>query len=364
MRWRRVRTAAAYVILGGLASTASGAYLESGDDADVIRDTPVPARPIRVIPPEPPPGHENPVTRLVRQIRVGRPYVTANLTVFPLSVRNSASLPEVRTLEQALDNGWIVIREKRHAQVPVVAMRNDSRYHVLVLGGEVLCGGRQNRAARTDVLLPPRSPFIDIPVYCVEEGRWRGVHDEFGAAPGMVHPTLRLDAAIGASQTSIWRSITDRGRNLGLDTPTADYQGLLAEQSVRTRMTKISVPFLRLPGRDRIGAVAVVGGHVLGCDLFADERLFAELWPALLRSYTFDCMTRPAGKHHALNRHDIQRYLERVLSARFVPQPTPGVGRALQLGHTVTGTALLWRRRVVHLALSGAGYSIPLPLAR
>ncbi len=43
---------------------------------------------------------------------------------------------------------------------------------MVLLAGEILLGGKQNRVMTEDILLPPLSAPVDLQVYCVEQGRW------------------------------------------------------------------------------------------------------------------------------------------------------------------------------------------------
>src|SRR5262249_54771877 len=76
----------------------------------------------------------------------------------------------VATLDEAQGSGALLITERGSATVPELIVDNRGKTHVLLLAGEILVGGRQNRVLREDILLPPLSGPRPISVYCVEQG--------------------------------------------------------------------------------------------------------------------------------------------------------------------------------------------------
>jgi hypothetical protein len=51
----------------------------------------------------------------------------------------------------------------------------------LLLAGEIVTSGRQDRVIGDDRLVPARSDPIDLSVFCVEPGRWVAHSQQFGS---------------------------------------------------------------------------------------------------------------------------------------------------------------------------------------
>ncbi len=348
-------------LLGVLFSLAAPAAFLESDHGSSSQGSGVtrPEPPVEIIRPRPRPRPDNEVSDLVRRIRVENPYSHGHLLVFPLTLSPSTNPADVRTLDEAVQNGWILIREKGTPTVPTVAVRNESHRHVFLLSGEVLTGGKQNRVIRDDVLLPPRSGFIDVPVYCVQKGRWQGAQDSFGASPVMVHPRLRRSAAKGVAQDQIWSEIESYGRATGARSSTTDYHEMCESPAVRRRVDDLIPHFRRLPRRGTVGIVAVAGNRILGCDVFADSRVFTQLWDKILRSYALDYVAHRDWHRPSIGRGDVRTFLDRVYGAHCHDQGTPGVGRRVTIAGTVEGTALVWNRTAVHVNLHPAVWRHP-----
>src|SRR3989442_613728 len=117
--------------------------------------------------------------RLVTSVRVGEARAHGALLVFWLHAVTTAPPLAVATLEEARSRGDLVITEREQATVPSLVVENRGKIHALLLAGEILLGGKQNRVVTEDILLPPLSGPLTITVYCVEQGGWRGRAQHF-----------------------------------------------------------------------------------------------------------------------------------------------------------------------------------------
>ena len=86
-----------------------------------------------------------------------------------------------------------VWQEGRHdgAQVNALTLVNNSKRPLILLAGEIVTGGKQDRIIGKDRLVSAESDPIDLSVFCVEPGRWVGASGNFQKTPGMVQPSVR-----------------------------------------------------------------------------------------------------------------------------------------------------------------------------
>jgi len=361
------------LVVSGLA--ASAAYLESdvGRDSGQVEPDPPPRiipPPPPVPPPPPPPRHGPALPGLVRQFAVGAPVTRSGLTVFPLRLRHGRRMGIV-TLDEALRRDELAIREKGDGQVPWLLVRNDSRHPVFLLAGEIIVGGKQNRIVREDILLPPRSGWTEVSVYCGEQHRWRGGSAGFKSKGTLSAPSLRGMAARAATQDNIWREIEGQLDRAEVKSSTRSYQGFYESEAVRRKLDACVAAFPRFPDRGTVGCVIVSGRRILGCDVFFDPDLFARLWPKIIRSYAAEVVFTPRPEPR---RHDhriapfpsaemVRRFLDSVAAARFSERRTPGLGRAWRISGAVTGDDLEHNGEVVHAGLfSTHRWFRPIPL--
>ncbi|MEI6971760.1 MAG: DUF6569 family protein [bacterium] len=349
--------------------SSTGAYLESDGGHDDRRPLEIVHPPVPL--PRPMPESANPVSDLIRRLEVCSPYRHGGLTVFPLRVRRASSMDEIRTLDEAIRNDWIVVREKREAAVCELQVRNDSQHIVFLMAGEIVAGGRQNRILREDVLLAPESGFVNIPVYCVEQDRWAGKSERFTSAVSMAHQELRRSAMSGASQDSIWLAASAKAASAGVSSQTRNYQDIYDDRRVKRQIDNAVSRFDRVMSRDTVGAVSVIGNRIVVCDLFGDPRLFSRLWGKLCRSYALEDIaaidtTSGRWRDHTfeITVRDVERFLSGALGAEYAKRPSPSAGRTLQISGAVTGAAILWDSEAVHAVLF-PGFGVePMPMRR
>jgi len=338
--------AIALAVLAALAPVrpVAAAYLQS--DVEPSRRVIERHRPI--VRPRPRP---NPVRDLAERVETGNPTSYRGLTVFPLVLR-SARTSSIWTLDEALSGGWLDIVEKQDAQVAHVRVRNRSGQYVFLMAGEILAGGKQDRIVRDDVLLPPNSRAVDVPVYCGEQDRWTVTPGTFRGDGTLAAPRLRRMAAKAESQGSIWSEIDSQMKQAGVASATRSYRQVYLDGRMDSMLREYAVELRRIPRGQTVGAVFVSRGRIVGCDLFTDPGLLDRLWDKICRSYASDLVKdwhaprrhRPVG----ITRRDVQRFLERIADARIHRTTTPGVGDLYRLGGAVDGHALTWRSRVVH----------------
>ena len=127
--------------------------------------------------------------------KVLAPIRHGNLTVFPVVAAHSYDTQEFLTLDEGLRSGEVIVTESgsvqplirrrpplphNGAQVNQLVLVNNSKRPLILLAGEIVTGGKQDRVIGKDRIIPAESDPIDLGVFCVEPGRWVGSSDRFG----------------------------------------------------------------------------------------------------------------------------------------------------------------------------------------
>lgn len=290
----------------------------------------------------------------VLSLRVGRPISHDGLTLFPLlSGKNGANgkkIGEIRTMDEALEAGSLVVRESGRGVVETLVVENRGDAPVLLMAGEILVGGKQNRTLRQDVLLPPRSGEIAIPTYCVEEGRWREKTSKFDSGGTLAHPSLRKEALKAAPQAKIWGEVRERSQRAGVHSATGDVQAYYGDKKVAQAVEKGAEEIEKrgFP-TDALGVIAVRGDRVVGVDIFADPSLFAKLRRKVIKTYLLEDPWKI--KPVAAGEKEVEGVLRLIADKAWESVPSPGVGRLFRLEGKSAGTALVYRAGVVHVAV-------------
>jgi hypothetical protein len=159
--------------------------------------------------------------------RVGSPVSYENMTVFPVLSGVEADTSGFETLDEALASGDALITEGSSgmrrtrggtrpavysgAQVNQLALINRGKRPLLLLAGEVVSGGKQDRIIGKDRIVPAGAEPLPLDVFCVEHGRWTGGSDEFVAAKTIVKPSVREKAAVDQDQGKVWAAVRGEG---------------------------------------------------------------------------------------------------------------------------------------------------------
>lgn len=297
---------------------------------------------------------EPPVAGLLAGLHVRTPSRHENLTIFPLSGGRIGST-SYALLDDAISSGAVKVQEKDGGEVNTVRMRNTGKGYVFGIAGEMVSGARQDRMLQDDVLLPPNSGWIDVPVYCTEHGRWSGT-ESFGTKRQMVAGRVRERAAMSGSQSEVWAEVDAAHDALGLSAPTKAFARVYDEPKVQQQVEAYEDRLSRIPEvtPGARGALVTVGARVVCVDVFGSPALFRKMWPKLLRSYVIDAVSQhPVGR---LSESQARQFIRDAARASLTARPTVGAGALYRIrGRAASGSALIHEARVVHLDLFPMG---------
>ncbi len=316
-------------------------------------------------------GAQKPERPYLNGWRLAEPVVYENLSVFPVVSQRWAETSGFSTLDEALASGDAVVTERGGeilrrtrdgqpvpyqgggASVNQLVLINRGSKPLLLLAGELISGGKQDRIIAKDRIVAPGTDPLPLDVFCVEHGRWSS-SGQLSAAKLMVHPSVREKAAVDQKQTAVWDAVrsgtTARSDSataaasprlsresiagvIGSAAPSESYKGIYQSSPVGSSVEgfaeEVARRFARatanLKGEHVVGVVVAYGGEVAWSDIFASSRLFERYWPKLLRSYAVEALARPQTKEQA-SLNDAREFL-RPLAGREKVESEPGVYR-------------------------------------
>lgn len=316
-----------------------------------------------------------PAAAVRRAIAGVRPIVTMwrdGLTVIPLISAEADRAPEYLTFGEAQESQAIEVQEADVQVVPTVDAATKGPTPVLILGGDTIIGGAQNRIINITILLKAASKTA-IPVSCLEVGRWNDGRRFASAAPvdhamrAMVaeQVTRGAEASRGATprfaadQGAIWHEIDERQGRASMHSPTQALHDLYRSEEQTLEEMARAFP---MPAGAR-GVAIGIHDRMVGLDLFDSAATLERQWPRLIgsaasalldrqRAIAADAVRKPRHRH--VDSGALDRMLERATTALADAAATASVG----LGHDVrftapklVGTALVHDRRAIHVAL-------------
>ena len=300
-------------------------------------------------------GRSPELERALGGLILGPATVQGGLAVLWLLARDLAGRPplEILTLDESRARGVLTVLERPQASVPDLIAENRGKTHVLLLAGEILIGGKQNRVLREDLLLPPHSGPRNIAVYCVEQGRWNEGRKDFESRGSVVQPSVRSQVLQKAEQSRIWSGVAAASRSVAAPSATGSYQAIYDKPEVKVHLEHTTRSFEPAVAPTAVGAAVFVGPNLAGVDCFHAPGLFAREWPKLLRAYALDAYGTAAGAwDEAAGRARADGLLRAAARVDGGTRGSVGVGRLFEFAlDGRRGAALLFEGQAIHVAI-------------
>jgi hypothetical protein len=297
--------------------------------------------------------------------KVLAPIRQGNLTVFPVVVTSSRDTREFLTLDEGLRSGEVVVTEAgsvqplirgRNRPIPVhegaqvnqLVLVNNSKRPLLLLAGEIVIGGKQDRVIGKDRIVPAESEPVDLGVFCVEPGRWVAKSANFGVLGGnMAAPSVRMRAMNDKDQQKVWSSVRSAQSVIAgaVTAPesievqaTSSYATVMDNKAVRRKLDAVAAPIERdysrlmrdLRERNAVGVVVAVDGEIIWADIFASTQLLEKYWPKLVRSYATDALVSEA-KAREVSLNSAQAFVDRLDGNHETVEREPGLYRHTEI---------------------------------
>ena len=314
------------------------------------------------------------------------PISHGDLTIFPVVSSMTHDTAQFLTLDEGIRSGEVQVMERGNiggmirrmphgrpytdsAQVNQLVLVNNSKRPLILLAGEVVTGGKQDRVVGKDRIVPAESDPVDLSVFCVEHGRWVGTNGKFDThASVMAQPSVRKRAMADADQSKVWEAVSSakttmsarvaapavaghdaEGEISGMASSasrfslqqldaTSSYAKVIENGAVRQQMQAITEPMQKayesvirqLRNQNAVGMVVAIRGRVVWADIFASNALLSKYWPKLLESYAAESLTVPGTPGEA-SMKDAERFLNGWEARHETVDSEPGLYRQREL---------------------------------
>ena len=281
-------------------------------------------------------------TTVLHSTAIGRPITKRGVAIFPVYRPGSST----SALGLARPGEGFEVREKASPTVPILEVENSNPEPVVLFAGETLEGGRQQRVLNQSVIIPGQT-VADIPVSCVEQGRWHG-SSQFRGVGEMAPPEIRRSANV-RDQGAVWSDV-DRlltAHRLRSDTSALDEYFRSRPASHDTELIDEIASWGPLP--EQTGIVVMNAGDVVSFDLFGDPAMLASMWATLIGSAFGSGITSGSSSTNRADKAlNFLRRFEREVRGPL-GRSDFGLGEWRQVvTERVTGQALALDGRLVH----------------
>lgn len=343
--------------------------------------------------------------------RVLKPIQSGDLTLFPVVRDDGKASPSdpFLTLDEGLKSGEVEVTEagrvqglvrsrggaaqQRYSgdQVNTLVLVNNSKRPLLLLAGEIVTGGKQDRIIAKDRIVPAGADPIDLSVFCIEHGRWTESSAKFGSSAKaanesiMVQPAVRQQAMVAKDQQQVWESVHGAIASMAVAAApppvarpgsappagggdvmagnaalgTTSYAKAMQAPAVSAKVDQEAAGLVELREQalatlseeHAVGVVVAVRGEVIWADIFSDPGLLARYWTKLVRSYAAEELGS-SKTHAAATVADAQRFLDTPMHGTEDSQGEVGVYRCREVKSGGTDMFTL------EALLPGTGYDV------
>jgi hypothetical protein len=312
--------------------------------------------------------------------KVLAPTTQDNLTIFPIMTDFSRDTHAFLTLDEGLRSGQVVVTEegastglirprprvrsspeapvieprrfREGAEVNRLVLSNNSDRPLILLAGEIVTGGKQDRVVGRDRIIPAKGGPIDLGVFCVEPHRWVEMSARFGGFNfAMAQPSIRLQAMARKDQQGVWDQVAKSRESVaatlspsaaGSLPETSSYARSLGNNVVQRELDAVAAPIehsydklmSELRAEHAVGAIVAINGEIVWADAFASTSLFDKYWPKLIRSYAAEAVSarwHPLKPGTPPTRNDAQMFLEDLNARSENVESEPGVYRNTEI---------------------------------
>lgn len=348
--------------------------------------------------------------------RVLAPIESGNLLLFPVVESGKMPASPFITLDEGIKSGQVEVTEAgnvrglvrprpirgrtddgvfrshplpdppvyRGDQVNTLVLVNNSDKPLLLLAGEIVTGGKQDRIVGKDRIVPAQSDPIDLGVFCIEHGRWTEDTATFKSsanAPAqslMVQPSVRAKAVVDKSQQEVWDSVhgsiagalaaprpgidAGRAQPVGPDANslgTTSYARAMQSTAINEKVDEAAAPLMKsrdqvlqkLREEHAVGVVVAVRGDIVWADIFSDTDLLSRYWIKLVRSYAAESLMADRTRS-APSIAEAQHFLDAPSGGTETSIGSVGIFRYTELRSGETETFVL------QSLLSGTDYDV------
>jgi hypothetical protein len=306
-------------------------------------------------------------------LHVLSPITHGNLTIFPVVGGTDYDTSHLLTLDEGIKAGSVIITEQGalrglvrrgsapsggSAEVNRLVLVNNSDRPLLLLAGEIVTGGKQDRVIGADRLVPAKSDPIDLSVFCVEPGRWVTHSEQFGSMKSqMAQPSVRVPAMAAKNQQQVWDQVAKARESAAMSSSvditsasplvqadnadlaramrgTTSYAATMAVPQVQRKIDSVAGNYdgvlQQLRKTEAKGVVVAVNEEIVWVDLFASNDLLMRYWQKLVRSYAAESLTT-VNAHNKPDEKAAQAFLDRMKGNREVIETEPGIFRRAEI---------------------------------
>ena len=273
--------------------------------------------------------------------------VHKNVAVIPIKTPINHKV-DLLTLKKGFELGLVDVKECEQSTVNTIIVENKSVAPLLLVDGEEIVGGDQNRIMDATILIAPQSE-MKVPVNCTEHGRWGYVSD-FKQSKNIANYRTRLAKhhafrSKGNVQKAVWDSIDELEMSRSFSSPTQAMSE--SYENAKADLNEFLDVFDIVEGQT--GIVVLVDGEIKGFEVFLNTEIYREYHEKILKSYLINAEVN--DNVFTINKDTIESVIEDALSDEFEEVKNEGLETRFEIkSEDGVGSAYTYKDELIHMS--------------
>lgn len=275
------------------------------------------------------------------------PQTHKNVAIIPVMTPPSYKF-DILTLKKGFELDLVEVKECEHSTVNTLIVKNKSVTPLLLVDGEEIIGGDQNRIVNATILIAPNTEK-PIPVNCTEHGRW-GYKHEFVQSDYMANYRTRSSKEMASrnnmsAQQAVWDSIECLEVERSFASPTQAMSE--SYDNAKLDLNEALTHFKIEDGQN--GVVIIVDGEIKGFEIFLNSQIYKEYHEKILKSYLIDININDSV--FTINTDEAKSLIAGAIDSEFNTGKNTGLEEVLEFENDKgLGKIYTYQDEIVHMS--------------
>lgn len=273
------------------------------------------------------------------------PQVHENMAIIPLKTAKNYNI-DLLTLEKGIELGLVNVKECEHSQVNTLIVENKAVTPLILIDGEEVVGGDQNRIVSETMIIAPESS-MKIPVNCSEQGRWaykkEFMHSEYIANYNTRRAKEYARRGNHSVQHTVWSSIHDVEADYSFASPTS----ALSESydNLKKNHNEIVKSFEIVESQN--GVLVIVDGEIKGFEVFLNSDIYKQFHEKIIKSYLID--SKLENSMFSVNVDEAENVIKNAIDSSFEKKEAKGLEESYEFENDYgLGVISIYKNEIVH----------------
>ena len=273
------------------------------------------------------------------------PQVHENMAIIPIKTAQNYKI-DLLTLEKGIELSLVNVKECEHSQVNTLIVENKSVAPLILIDGEEVVGGDQNRIVSQTLIIAPQSS-MKIPVNCSEQGRWaykkEFIHSDYIADYNTRRSKEFARRQNRSVQHAVWSSIRDVEDEYSFASPTSalseSYDNLKKTHNDAVKSFEIA--------EGQNGVLVIVDGEVKGFEVFLNSDIYRQFHEKIIKSYLIN--SKDENSMFSVNVDEAKSVINSAIDSSFELKESIGLEESYEFENdNGLGVISIYEKEIIH----------------